>query len=268
MAKRQAASPVPRAGIPVDAAGGPTIDPTANVISLSAASNVRQDDLRAAANELVQMQFRLHEKIAQMREGAAKEREAAAKELAAAETRHVNEQLALRASYEGELRHAEAGRIDAIRAVDVNAVAVASQRAADAATVLQNNVTTSAETLRTLVASAATTTATTLQQLIGGLSTRITTLEQGSYQAQGKQSYSDPAFVELLTEVKQLREAARQGTGRNEGISTSWAIFIAAATLVVGIVGAGILFSRSQAPQIQPQIQYAPVGPLTPPAAK
>jgi hypothetical protein len=210
-------------GIPVDRSGGPTVDPTANVIALSAASNIRQDDLRTAAAEITALHFRLVEKFAGLRE----EHRSA---LAAAESRRVDQQLDLRARYEERLARAEANRIDAIRSVDVQAVAVASQRAADQAAVLQAQVTASAEALRALVASTAATFAQNLQQTVGGLSTRLTTLEQGSYQQ----------------------------TGKGEGIGASWAIFLAVAALLIGAFGAIFAFERSTAPTA-PQLVYLPV---------
>jgi hypothetical protein len=209
-------------GIPVDRSGGPTVDPTANVIALSAASNIRQDDLRTAAAEITAL-LRLVEKFAGLRE----EHRSA---LAAAESRRVDQQLDLRARYEERLARAEANRIDAIRSVDVQAVAVASQRAADQAAVLQAQVTASAEALRALVASTAATFAQNLQQTVGGLSTRLTTLEQGSYQQ----------------------------TGKGEGIGASWAIFLAVAALLIGAFGAIFAFERSTAPTA-PQLVYLPV---------
>lgn len=78
-------------GLGVDARGNPVIDPTANVLQLVQAAIARLDDLREVG------------------------------------LRHVNEISAGRGEYEQKLREAEAGRIDAIRAVDVQAV----QRAAD-----------------------------------------------------------------------------------------------------------------------------------------
>lgn len=152
----------PRAtGIGVDSAGGPVIDPTANVIALTEAANLRQDDLRAAESRRID-------------------------ELRAAESRRLDEQARIRAEYEEKLSIAEAKRIDAIRAVDVNAVAVASQRQADQATVLANQVVQSAEALRALVATTATAQQQASQQITGALSDRITQLEKSSYEGAGK----------------------------------------------------------------------------------
>src|ERR1035437_6553515 len=70
-----------------------------------------------------------------------------------AESDHINEKLEIHVAYMKELSLTESRRLDAIRSVDVGAVAIASERAAATASVLANQVTQSAETLRTLVAS-------------------------------------------------------------------------------------------------------------------
>ena len=174
-------------GLGVDAHGGPVIDPTTNVIALTDAANLRQDDLRKAEARRVD-------------------------ELRTAESRRVDEQAALRARYEEKLSVAEAKRIDAIRAVDVNAVAVASQRQADQATVLANQVVQSAEALRALVATTAAAQQQASQQITGALSDRITQLEKSSYEGAGKQAVADPAMTQLVNEVKALRGTSAQGS--------------------------------------------------------
>lgn len=232
------------------------IDPTANVLALSEASNKRQDDLREGAERLMAAQIehiRVTERI----------RSDSVRDLALAESRRVDEQMALRASYSERLELAEAKRIDAIRAVDVNAVAVASQRASDQATVLATQVAQSAEALRALVATTAATVATSLQQLSTSLSTRLTTLEQGSYQALGKSTYQDPELVKLLSEVKGLSDINRLGVGRTTGANATWGIILGAGSFitvilaVLGFVIANFVHAPSVAP-LQPQVIYVP----------
>src|SRR5687768_17871694 len=89
-------------GIGADAQGNPVIDPSKNVLDLVEAAIQRQDDLRAAES-------RHNREVAAIRDQALKD------------------MAALRAEYAGELRLKETERIDAIRAVDVQAV----QRAAE-----------------------------------------------------------------------------------------------------------------------------------------
>lgn len=102
-----------------------------------------------------------------------------------AEIRRVNEQMELRAEYNVQLGVAEAKRIDAIRAVDVNAVSVANERATAQAAVLANQVSASAETLRSLVAATAATVAQQLAQVSSGISDRLSALEKSQYENKG-----------------------------------------------------------------------------------
>jgi hypothetical protein len=186
-------------GIGVDSAGSPVIDPTANVIALVEAESKRLDEARMA------------------------------------ESKRVDEQMALRADYDEKLRQAEAKRIDAIRAVDVNAVAVASQRAADQASVLANQVVQSAEALRTLVASTAATVAQSQQQLANTLSARLTTLEQAQYEGKGKQSFQDPTIAALAENVRKLVEVNATTSGARGASASTVAYVIAGISLLVTI---------------------------------
>lgn len=124
-------------------------DPTTNVTTLVIATAVRLDDLRIA------------------------------------EQNRINELLTLHMSHANDLRMAESKRIDAIRAVDVNAVVVANERAMAQASVLATQVATSAETLRSLVATTAAAQAQQLSQLTSQLTDRINTLEKSQYERKG-----------------------------------------------------------------------------------
>lgn len=188
---------------------GKKIDPTANVIALSKASNIRQDDLRKLNDK------RFNAKLSALR-----------KEVIL-RCRNIDQRSQLRADYDNKLRKAEAKRINAIRAVDVNAVAVASQRSSDQATalattvsqsaeVMRNQVSQAAETMRNLVATTAATALQNQQQQFGALSTRLAVIEQAMSEGKGKQSYSDPMIVELVAEMKAIR-----GT-KGEGQTAMW----------------------------------------------
>jgi hypothetical protein len=111
-------------------------------------------------------------------------------ELREAETRRVNELICLRDKFQDKLDVAEAKRIDAIRAVDVNAVTVANEKATAQAAVLANQVTASADTLRKLVESTAIAAAEQLKQLTQQLTDRLTSLEQSQYKGEGKDRQS------------------------------------------------------------------------------
>ena len=103
-----------------------------------------------------------------------------------AERRRVNEIMSLRGEFAAQLNLAEAKRIDAIRAVDVNAVSVANERATAQAAVLANQVAASAETLRALVAATAATQAQQLATLTSQLTDRLSSLEKAQYENKGQ----------------------------------------------------------------------------------
>jgi len=189
-----------------------TFDPTLNVQALVEAAVGRIDDMMAAEARRVN-------------------------EANNAERRRVDEQLALRDDYAKQLREAESKRIDAIRAVDVAAVAVASERAAQSAQVLANQVSASAETLRTLVASTAVTVAQQLAQVSSQLSDRISQLEKSSYEGIGKGRLADPMQLELLAEVKAMKATQHVTTGAAGGQKEVWGWLAAAVGVAVGIGG-------------------------------
>ena len=127
----------------------------------------------------------------------------------------------LRATYEEKLRDAEAKRIDAIRAVDVNAVNVAANRQADQATVLAAKVAASAEALRALVASTAASQAVAQQQVLGPILERLSAIEQTQYKGFGKESVTDPIMTQLLAEMKATRDIqAASGGAFNQRVET------------------------------------------------
>jgi hypothetical protein len=174
-------------GPSIDAAGVSVEDPTTNVNALVAQS----------------------EKLAEVRFAWAKE------------------VADLRAMYTEKLANKESERIDAIRAVDAGAVQLANERANSQATVLATQVSTSAETLRTLVATTATATATAQQQLIAPISSRVSALELSQAQGLGRSAVADPAFSELLTQVKELSAKRSEGTGRVELFGWGMAVLMA-----------------------------------------
>jgi len=113
-------------GKAVGGSGGPVVDPTKNVLDLVNASNLRQDDLRAAE------QRRITEAL-----------------------EHVQRMAELRASHALEMRKAEADRLDSIRAVDQGQIQRAAEVQLASATALAASTATMAETLRGQVAAAA-----------------------------------------------------------------------------------------------------------------
>ena len=182
-------------GISVDASGVNTVDPTKNVLDLVAREIQRLNDLRAAETRRVD-------------------------DLRVAESRRVDEQLSLRAHYEEKLRDAEAKRIDAIRAVDVNAVTVASERQTQSAAVLATQVSQSAETLRALVATNAQSTATQLAQIITPITDRLSLVERAQYEGAGKATVADPQLAQLIIEMRSLNQKSASGEGASGAHTT------------------------------------------------
>lgn len=221
----------PLAGIPVDRFGGATVDPTANVLQLVDAAVRRQDDLRIAEGR----------RMDDLRHAEARRMD----DLRIAEAKRMDEQLSMR----DKLAEAESKRIDAIRAVDVNAVAVASERAAAQASVLANQVAASAETQRALVAQTASTIAQQFAQTTSQLTERLASLEKAQYENQGRGLVANPAidarfdsisrsFEVISKEVASLRETRSGIEGRGAGIGQIVAWIIAA----IGIMLAALTY--------------------------
>lgn len=183
-------------------------DPTLNVSNLLKEAVKRIDDVTGVQDE------RLDEKIEN-------------------EKTHIREILTLRADYDEKLRDAEAKRIDAIRAVDVNAVSVASERATQSASVLATQVTASAETLRALVATQATTTATQLTQIITPITDRLALLEKAQYEGTGKSGVTDPIFTKLNDKIESLDKTDSENVGKGIGTKELLAYIAAAIGIAV-----------------------------------
>lgn len=127
----------------------PIIDPTKNVMSLVAASNLRQDDLRG-------MSTTYQEKIDALRDHHHRE-------LAAAESKRIDAVIL-----------AESRRVDALLAAQSQSVALASEKAAAQAATLATQVLANAENVRSQSAN-----------LRDSLESRIKVVEQNQYQAGG-----------------------------------------------------------------------------------
>jgi len=187
MARGQPAARIhPPTGMGIDESGGPVIDPTANVIALTEAATLRQDDLRKAQDQLTE------EKI-----------------------RSVKDLMALRAEHAGEMRRAEAARIDQTRQVDMLAVSTAAERSSAAVAALERVTSNNAETLRNALTTTAATLAQQLANTVTGINDRIASLEKASYTGAGKSAVVDPAIADLAGEMRKLSQdrAANQGQG-------------------------------------------------------
>ena len=246
---------VHQGGQGVDRDGGPAVvDPTENVKALSEAANRRQDDLRLASEKYLQSRIDALEAVGRLRDDAIQNQ-------INATTLRLDDLAKLRAEYAEKLSIAEAKRIDAIRAVDVNAVAVASTRATDQAQVLATQVSQSAEALRTLVATTASTVAASQQQLANTLSARLTTLEQAGYQQAGTAKFQDPQLAALVVEVKALSEANRNIRGVDTGRSDVVGWLVAGIMLLVMIAGSviAVVTMARRSPPVQPILPVEPV---------
>ena len=193
-------------------------DPTKNVLNLVEASVRRIDDIQKKQNKhLVDVQM--------------------------AEIKRIDAIADIRATYQEKLDVAESKRIDSIRAVDVGAVAIASERASQQAQVLTNQVAASAETLRALVASTAQQVASQLSQVQTQLTDRISLLEKYQYESKGRGSISDTMQTDFMEEVRKLRDDFRKlsdaftsHTGQGVGKSAMWGYIVTGiAALASGI---------------------------------
>jgi hypothetical protein len=136
----------------VDASGQAVIDPTQNVLQLVEAAIKRQDDLRES------------------------------------EAKHIRELDMMRDNHSKELRETESARLDAIRAVDINAVQRAAEVAATQAATLAGQVAASAEALRIAVDQSATQSRAALALAMDPIQKDIADLRRVQYEAAGQKT--------------------------------------------------------------------------------
>lgn len=180
-------------GPATDASNTPVVDPTANVFALVNAEAKRQDELRTS------------------------------------ESHHVRELMALRSTFDQEraenakaLREAEAKRIDAIRAVDVQAAQQQTAQAETRAAVLAKTVTDSAEALRTQVQQAQVAATANLATALEPVQRAIAELRQVQYEQAG----SKASQVEARTDKQ-------NNTGLILGVAAGIAAYL---SIAVGII--------------------------------
>lgn len=214
------------------------IDPTLNVKEALQAAVERQDALRLAEaqrmDDLRETEARINKQASQYQSM-----------LAAAESRRVDEQAAMRDKHAAELREAEAKRIDAVRSIDVEARKADNERAATQAGLLATQLATTAETLRNQVATTANAAQTQLQQLIAPLAEKVAVLEQSLYKGQGKEALSDPALVALTAQVAALVASQNTNAGQRDQqrATTSNNQWVTGLLIGGGIGLAGLAFS-------------------------
>lgn len=143
--------------------------------------------------------------------------------LFASEAHRVDERFSMFSTYIKDMGIAESKRIDAIREVDATAVRVANDRAIEQAGVLANQVATSAETQRALVATTAAVVATNLQQVAGQLADRI---EEQAKQQQLK----DNTFTKSIGDLQKFQN-------ENQGKSSlSTPLLMMISGVIVGVI--------------------------------
>lgn len=193
-------------GIPVDSSGGPTVDPTKNVLDLVAASITRQDDLREAAVE------RLND-------------------LASAERVRVNEaRIAdkLRIDDLAEERRYYEQRIADGQTAQVNNTSSLLANQLDKTNVaLTSQIRESNEALLAQIAA-----------MNVNLSGKIADLEKFRWEQGGRSAVADPAMSRALSELTETVSGI-QGT-RKEGMNATWALIfsvVLAASSLAGLIG-------------------------------
>lgn len=233
-----------RAGRGVDAFGAQAYDPSENVKDLSEAANKRQDDLREANDKLHASEIRRVD----------------------AAFAHLKELVVTLESHGKELRAAEAGRLDSIRQVDVTAVRTEATRALEAIQTLAATSARDAETLRSTVVTSASNLQSTTAETFKQVTDRIAALEKSSYEGVGKSRLVDPQMVELIAEMKVMREAKAGSSGQSQGIDKTWALI--GAVVLIAIAAGGLFLSvnnRAPTAPVAPQVVYVPA-PAAPPA--
>lgn len=194
-------------GLPVDKSGGPTIDPTKNVLDLVAASITRQDDLRAAEMKR-QDDVRWSENRRM-------------EELSLAETRRLDDLSRLRQYY--DQRIADNQSVQVKTTSDLISTQLDKSNTALATQIRESNMAVAAQ----------------ITSINTNLSAKIADLERFRWEYGGKTSVADPAMNALADAVAQL-----QGT-RKEGISSTWGLLfsvVLASSAAAGLIS--FLLSR------------------------
>jgi len=201
-----------------------TTDPTRNVYDLIANAVQRQDDLRAA------------------------------------EGRRIDGQLALRANLGKQLRDAETARIDAIRAVDVGAVAAAAAVQLTQQNTLAATVASSAEAMRTQMSQQAQTVASTLDAKIAPLQSAIADLQRFQFESAGGKAQvvesrdsaadmkpvldaiSNLTAAQTMAAGQQRQVVESRARGGNVGLWVGVAVSVAAvvSSLLVGVAAIAV----------------------------
>jgi hypothetical protein len=156
-------------------------DPTKNVLDLVQAAIKRLDDLATERGNTLESKL---QRVDDLRDS----RIADLHELLILEREHIRQLADIRADYDKQLRIKETERIDAIRAVDVQAVQRAAEVSATQAQTLATQVQASAETLRTQVATTAVAQTTALAAALEPIQKDISELRKTQYELAGSKA--------------------------------------------------------------------------------
>lgn len=181
------------AGMGVDASGGPVVDPTSNVLDLVDAAVKRTDDIMDLHGRVSHEQFRRLEEALGYQDRIA----------------------VLRAEFAKEIGTMESKRIDSIRSVDVANAAATAAQLLSAVTTLATTAQATAETLRNQVAATAAAVASQTERVVNPIIERIALLEKSSYTGQGRSTMQDPAFSELVAEMRKMSSNSDERRGRS-----------------------------------------------------
>ena len=201
---------------------GSDLDPTHNVLLLVSESARHTREMREAEIR----------RIDDLRE--------ADRQLRESETRRINDLTAQAHHYNKELAQSESDRIDALRVVDVNNVALANAKAADQATVLANALATSADKTRAESSAMADALAKQAAAANAELSTRIAALEKANSEGVGKQRVADPMLADFMADMRSMLIAQGTGKGRSEGSNATVAWIIAGVSVAGGLIATTI----------------------------
>lgn len=151
-------------GIGVDAMGGPVIDPTKNVLDLTAAANKRQDDLREAHDLLIAAEIRrLEESVRRVEQVS---------ELRASHAREVG---LIHQAHDREIHKMEQDKLAAFRASDEMARITEANRSLAAIQVVERTLNSTATALASQNA-----------ENNVEVNRRLAALEKSSYEGAGK----------------------------------------------------------------------------------
>ena len=216
----------PRDGLPVDKGGGPTVDPTKNVLDLVKAESKYQDAMREAADKLAVAEYKRID------------------ELRAINNRRIDEQSAMRADFAEKLSRAESSRLDSIRQVDRDDVSKTAASNNTAINTLAKQTTDLSTTLAKQVADTATATESRQTAFAAEITKRLSSLELSSSERTGKQQVSDPQLERLNSAVERLVSAQSNGAGIASGSSATTVLFFALGGLI--LTGLGLMLNQSR----------------------